>query len=146
MKIFIFVIALIIMPGWANAENTTAHMTASQERRADDIGYQLRCLVCQNENIADSSASLAIQLRQIIREKIAAGESNAQIKKYMVQRYGIFILLKPPFSPITLLLYASPFLALLIGCGFFYVSRRQIVNPPLPLTESDKARINELLK
>lgn len=146
MKIFIFMIALIIMPGWANAENTNAHMTASQERRANDIGYQLRCLVCQNENIADSSASLAIQLRQIIREKVAAGESNAQIKKYMVQRYGIFILLKPPFSPITLLLYASPFLALLIGCGFFYVSRRQILNPPLPLTESDKARINELLK
>ena len=146
MRLFIFLIALLVPPCLAYAGNMAVPLTAAQEQRAAAIGDQLRCLVCQNENIEDSSATLAQQLRQIIREKISAGASNEQIKRYMVQRYGIFILLKPPIFSVTLLLYASPFLAFLIGGGLFYMSRRRRIKPSLPLTEGEKARLNELLK
>lgn len=146
MRLFIFLVALLMPPGLVCAGNIVVPLTAAQEQRAAAIGDQLRCLVCQNENIEESSATLAQQLRLIIREKISAGASNEQIKRYMVQRYGIFILLKPPIFSVTLLLYASPFLAWLIGGCLFYMSRRRRLKPSLPLTEGEKARLNELLK
>ena len=87
------------------------------EARARALSAQLRCLVCQNQSIDDSDAELAADLRQIVRERIMAGDSDPAIVQYLVARYGDFILLKPPFNAETLLLWATPLLALALG-GF----------------------------
>ena len=120
-------------------------LTQAQETRAEGIGDQLRCLVCQNESIEASGASLAKQLRVIIRQQVIAGATDKQITDYMVQRYGIFVLLKPPFSAFTALLYASPLLGLLLGFGAFWLGRRARVEPPAPLSDADRARLKKLL-
>lgn len=142
MRAVFFLVSFWLLPILAGAQS----LTPIQEHRADVLGAQLRCLVCQNENIEESSAPLAAQLRQIIRQQVAQGASNQQVKEYMVQRYGVFILLKPPFSALTALLYASPFLALLIGGGLFYYACRRRVDQPLPLSASEQTRLGELLK
>ena len=87
------------------------------EARARALSAQLRCLVCQNQSIDDSDAELAGDLRHIVRERIMAGDSDPAIMQYLVARYGDFILLKPPFKTETLLLWATPLLALALG-GF----------------------------
>jgi cytochrome c-type biogenesis protein CcmH len=119
-------------------------LTQAQETRAEGIGDQLRCLVCQNESIEASGASLAKQLRVIIRQQVVQGVPDSDIKAYMVQRYGIFVLLKPPFSPLTALLYAMPFLALALGAVLFWFGRRSPAPPPPPLTPAEAARLQEL--
>ena len=144
---YLFVVLVVwLTPFLAQAQTSAIILTPVQEQRAETIAAQLRCLVCQNESIQDSSAALAVQLRQIIRQKIAKGASTQQIKDYMVQRYGIFILLQPPFSPLTWLLYASPFLALFAGGGIFYLSRRQHTDPKPALSKAEQTRLDELLK
>ncbi len=139
----------VLLPGIALAQMVTrdgVQLTASQEQRAEAIGAQLRCLVCQNESIEGSSAGLAKQLRIIIRQQVVAGARSHDIMKYMVQRYGIFVLLKPPLSRLTLLLYASPFLALLIGFAAAWATRKRRVVAVAPLSEAEAARLDELLK
>ena len=105
-------------------------LTQAQETRAEAIGDQLRCLVCQNESIEKSNAKLAGQLRGIIRTQVLQGVPDQSIMNYMVQRYGVFVLLKPPVSPLTWLLYAMPVLALLLGAVAFFAARRGTA--PLP--------------
>jgi len=85
------------------------------EARARALSEELRCLVCQNQSIDDSDAPLARDIRILIRQRIAEGESNDAVRTYLVSRYGDFILLKPPFKPETLLLWLSP--ALVLGAG-----------------------------
>lgn len=130
----------------AQAQAGLPNLVMAQQQRVDSIASQLRCLVCQNESIEDSSAPLANQLRQIISQQVANGDSDQQIKSYMVQRYGIFILLEPPISKLTFLLYASPFLALLGGGWLFYLNRRQRKQKLNPLGKAEQARLDELLK
>ncbi|HVB89966.1 MAG TPA: cytochrome c-type biogenesis protein [Beijerinckiaceae bacterium] len=120
------------------------------EARARTISSQLRCLVCQNESIEDSQAPLAKDLRLLVRRHVLAGESNAHIIKFLVARYGDFILLKPPFEPQTLLLWFAPALAL--GAGgllAWRASRRDKAREPLlktvPLSETERARLDGLL-
>ncbi len=120
-------------------------LSQAQETRAEGIGDQLRCLVCQNESIEDSGASLAHQLRVIIRQHVVAGEPDKTILDFMVQRYGIFVLLKPPLSPLTYLLYAMPFLAVAFGGFTFWLTRRNRVPPPKPLDDSERDRLKSLL-
>lgn len=153
MKVFFFSLAILLFPLFAKAQASTGDvnvlalsLTPKQTKRAQALGEQLRCLVCQNENIQDSSAALATQLRLIIRQEIAHGASDQQIKQYVVERYGIFVLLKPPLLPLTWLLYASPFLALLIGGGIVLMQRRQQQVKTPPLTKAEQARLDELLK
>jgi cytochrome c-type biogenesis protein CcmH len=95
------------------------------EARARVLSAQLRCLVCQNESIDDSQATLAHDLRVLIRQRIVAGESNKEIKAFLVSRYGDFILLKPPFKLDTLLLWGTPILLLVIGGGAILTSLRK---------------------
>jgi cytochrome c-type biogenesis protein CcmH len=85
------------------------------EARARDISGGLRCLVCQNQSIDDSDAPLARDLRLLVRERLQAGESNDQVRDYLVARYGDFILLKPPFEMATLFLWGTPIVVLVIG-------------------------------
>ncbi len=121
-------------------------LSPAQEQRAEGIGAQLRCLVCQNESIEDSSANLAKQLRVIIREKVVAGASSKDILNYMVRRYGVFVLLKPPFSKLTLLLYASPILGLLAGFFALCAIFRNRAAGAAPLSAAEAARVEKLLE
>ena len=87
------------------------------EARARGLQKELRCMVCQGESIDESNAPLAADLRALIREHIKAGESDGQIKQYLVARYGDFILMKPPFDANTYALWLTPFVALIIAAG-----------------------------
>jgi cytochrome c-type biogenesis protein CcmH len=122
----------------------------AQEARAEGIGQHLRCLVCQNESIEDSNADLARDIRTIIRQQVVAGRTNQQITAYMVQRYGTFILLKPPFDAMTALLWATPVIALALGLSiaFFGVWQRRRRPPPgpAPLSAAERARLESLLR
>lgn len=147
MRRFLFL--LLLLPAFALAQDMVTRdgvtLTQAQETRAESIGDQLRCLVCQNESIEDSNAKLAGQLRGIIRTQVVQGEPDRQILNYMVQRYGIFVLLKPPISPLTWLLYAMPVLALIVGFAAFWFGRRRNATPA-PLNETEAARLEDLLR
>ena len=98
---------VIALPSWAD--------NGAAEKRMLDIAGELRCLVCQNESIAASRADLAVDLRQQIREQIQAGKSDAEIRTYMVDRYGDFVLYRTPLKATTLLLWFGPMLLLAFG-------------------------------
>lgn len=113
-----------------------------QEARARAISKELRCLVCQNESIDDSEAPLAHDLRAIVRQRILAGDSDAQVKQYIVARYGTFVLMKPPFEAETLLLWLGPALVLIAAGGAVYLFYRRRAGTPLappPLSDEEKA-------
>jgi cytochrome c-type biogenesis protein CcmH len=96
------------------------------EARAREIGQSLRCLVCQNQSIDDSDADLAHDLRLIVRQRLMIGDSDEGVRRYIVARYGDYVLLKPPFKPETYALWLGP-LALLIAAslGIFFFYRKQ---------------------
>src|SRR3954464_9438523 len=110
------------------------------ERRVTHLAHELRCLVCQNQTIADSNAPLAVDLRNQIREQISAGRSAQEIVDFMVQRYGDFVLYRPPLKATTIVLWAGPFLFLALGVYFLlrFIRRRQV--PPPRLSEAERAR------
>lgn len=117
------------------------------EKRAVKLEEQLRCLVCQNETIAASQADLAKDLRKEIREQIRAGKSDDQIKQFLVDRYGDFVLYKPPLKATTVLLWAGPF-ALLVGgviVLFVYLRRRRTRVVRSSLSDEQRARAEALL-
>ena len=119
------------------------------EARARDIGKGLRCLVCQNQSIDDSNAGLAKDLRRLVRERLVAGDSDQAVEDYIVGRYGDYVLLKPPFKPITYALWLGPGLMLLIaGWGVVVFLRRQSRRSPVaeaPLDDDERRRLDSLL-
>jgi len=117
------------------------------EARARDLSADLRCLVCQNQSIDDSHAPLAKDLRLLVRERLAAGDSDEQVRNYLVQRYGDFVLLKPPLRIGTLLLWGAPLMVLLAGgFGLLLASRRRVsVAPTSSLSADEQARLDKLL-
>jgi cytochrome c-type biogenesis protein CcmH len=118
------------------------------EKRAVTLEQQLRCLVCQNETIAASQADLAKDLRKEIREQIKAGRTDDQIKQYLVDRYGDFVLYDPPFKATTVLLWGGPFALLLGGIIvlFVYMRRRRARVERGALSDEQHARAQELLR
>jgi cytochrome c-type biogenesis protein CcmH len=120
-----------------------------QESRARELGSELRCLVCQNQSIDDSDAELAKDLRQIVRERIKAGDSDLQVKQYLVDRYGDYVLLKPPFNTRTLLLWLGP-LGFAVAAGAaglgYYRRQRKDAQAPQPLSDDEKKRLDRLMK
>jgi len=118
---------------------------AAKEQRARALSGQLRCLVCQNQSIDDSAAPLARDLRTIVRQRVLAGESDEAIKGFLVDRYGEFILLKPPFAANTVLLWSLPFGGLVIG-ALFLVLRRRITAQPAELDGEERRRLDALLQ
>jgi cytochrome c-type biogenesis protein CcmH len=115
------------------------------EQRAREIGKELRCLVCQNQSIEDSDASLARDLRKIVREQLERGASDAEVMSFVHSRYGDFVLLRPPVKLATLLLWATPLLALLGGLVAIWRLRRR-ASPGLgdvELTEAERLRLAE---
>ena len=118
------------------------------DKRVTALSQDLRCLVCQNQTIADSQAPLAIDLKNQIREKIGQGMSNDQIIDYMVQRYGDFVLYRPPVKAATLALWFGPAAILLFGLFmlFRYLARRRRERPAdAPLTDAEHKRAQALL-
>ena len=115
------------------------------ERRARDISKNLRCLVCQNQSIDDSNAGLARDLRILVRERLVLGDSDTAVIRYIVDRYGDYVLLDPPFKGSTYVLWIGP--GVIFACGafavFLFLRRRRTVIPP-PLSE-EEARIVESL-
>ncbi len=124
-----------------------AHPDPVIERRLKDLAEELRCLVCQNQTIADSNAPLALDLRNQIRAQIAQGRSDEQIRAYMVERYGDFVLYKPPFKANTALLWLAPALLLLGGGAAFWivVARRRARPETAALAPGRRAEIEALL-
>lgn len=119
----------------------------AQEQRAQHIGAQLRCLVCQNESIEDSSADLAKDLRKVVRQRITAGDTDQQVMEWMVNRYGNFIRLQPPFTLTTALLWFMPVLALALGCMIAFVSlRKKNKIGVTELSKEEQKRLSELMK
>jgi cytochrome c-type biogenesis protein CcmH len=112
-----------------------------------NLAEHLRCLVCQNQTIADSNAELAQDLRRQVREQIAQGKSDSEIASFMVQRYGDFVLYNPPVKPTTLLLWFGPGLLLLIGIVMLIrnVRARSRRAEPAALTEAEHAKASGLL-
>ena len=118
----------------------------AQELRAEALGHQLRCLVCQNESVEDSNADLARDLRHIIRQRIVAGDSDRQVIDWMVARYGDFVRLRPPVNAMTLALWGAPGIALLAGVAAVLIARRRRPAAPAPLSDAEQQRLAELLK
>ena len=119
------------------------------EARARHISQELRCMVCQNQSIDDSDASLAHDLRVLVRDRLKKGDTDRQVLDYLVARYGDFILLKPPFQTDTLLLWGLPPLAFVIGLVSLLTMarRRRTVNLSAPqLSDAEKKRLATLSK
>jgi cytochrome c-type biogenesis protein CcmH len=122
----------------------------AKEARARDLSRELRCMVCQNQSIDDSEAPLARDLRLLVRERIAAGDSDAQVLDFLVARYGEFVLLKPRFEPQTLLLWLVPPLVLVGGgLALWMHARRRLKGradaAPPSLTAEEEARLAALM-
>ena len=120
-----------------------------REARARALSRQLRCLVCQNESIDDSNADLAHDLRVLLRERLAGGDSDAQALQFLVSRYGEFVLLQPPVAPATYVLWFGPPAVLALGtvAALLYLRRRRATAAePAPLTEAERQRLTRLLK
>ena len=119
------------------------------EARAREIGRALRCVVCQNQSVDDSAAEVAQDMRRAVRERLVAGDSDAQVMDYMVARYGDYVLLKPPFKADTWLLWLGGPLVLLVAGGALLIvarRRRPVEATPTPLTDEERARVDELLQ
>jgi len=117
----------------------------AQEERAQSIGRELRCLVCEGQSIEDSNSLFAADMRRAVRERIAAGDSDSQIMTWVTARYGDMVRLRPPFSAGTALLWASPVLFAAAGLGAALLLRRRRATVA-PLTATERARIEALRK
>src|SRR5271157_5194755 len=115
------------------------------EARARTLSAGLRCMVCQNQSIDDSDAPLARDIRILIRQRIAGGESNDAVRSYLVSRYGDFILLKPPLKPETLLLWLSAPLTLSAGLAAVLLARRRAPAAPPVLSADEERRLASLM-
>lgn len=115
------------------------------EARARELSAGLRCLVCQNQSIDDSDADLARDLRLLVRERLVAGDSNAEVEQYIVDRYGEYVLLNPRLGMHTILLWIAAPVLLLIGLGTLFLARRgNSASAGRPLTAEEEAALAEL--
>jgi len=142
------VLAFLLLLGGAAWAKEAAPAAADPllEERVMAIAAELRCLVCQNQTIAESDADLAKDLRNQVREKLLAGQSERDIMNYMTARYGDFVLWRPPFKPITLLLWLGPVLLIAAGLlALLYLLARQRDAGEVELSEAERARAALLL-
>jgi cytochrome c-type biogenesis protein CcmH len=116
------------------------------EKRVAGLAHELRCLVCQNQTLADSNAPLAVDLRNQIRSQLEAGKSEQDVIDFMVARYGDFVLYRPPFKASTLALWAGPFVLLALGLAFLVrrLVKRRVPEPAL--SEAERAQAAKLLE
>ena len=151
VPVLVSVLVLVLMFASAAAPAKEAAQAAANpalEARVMAISEELRCLVCQNQTIADSHADLAVDLRNQVRTKLAAGESERQIKDFMVERYGDFVLYRPPLKASTVLLWVGPFALLALAAFALWRAIRQRAQRLASAAPSDAelARARRLLK
>ena len=139
-------LALLMILPVAAREATPMASDPALEARVMVIAEELRCLVCQNETIAASHADLAVDLRAQIRSKLAQGQTNQQILDFMVERYGDFVLYRPPLKPLTLLLWVGPFVLLLLAAGVLALNVRRLRRSSTEaLSPAERQRARQLL-
>ena len=123
--VIIFVMIQFISENSYSVEPEEFLQNSKQEMRARDISKNIKCLVCQNQSIDDSSAPLAKDLRALIRSKVQENETDEEIYKFLTERYGDFILLKPPFKINTFLLWSLPFVFFIIGILILFLHNKK---------------------
>ena len=116
------------------------------EKRVTALATELRCLVCQNQTLADSNAPLAVDLRNQIREQLKSGKSERDVMEYMVARYGDFVLYRPPLKATTIALWAGPFVFLVLGAWILLVRLLRRRAPERELSDAERARATKLLE
>lgn len=127
LTLIFFAWAVLIWSPTAVAQtNAPDSIEASMiEKRAREIGQSLRCVVCQNQSIDESDAPLASDMRKLVRKRLSEGDSNADVINYMRDKYGDYVLLKPPVQSNTYALWAFPFLLLILGLVWFFLTGRK---------------------
>ena len=121
-------------------------LSAPAQARWNHIAAELRCLVCQNESLASSNAELAVDLRREVRGLIEQGQSDAEIRGFLLSRYGDFVMYKPEVKPVTWLLWFGPFVLLLLALAVALRLMRRQSAAPLPLTERERQSVRQLLE
>lgn len=120
------------------------------EKRVEEVSAELRCLVCQNQTIADSHADLAIDLKNQVRDMLRSGKSNEEVVNYMVERYGDFVRYKPPVKPETWFLWFGPALLVLVGLAVLMVTLRKraarVQQAAAPISDDEQRKIQQLLQ
>ncbi len=151
MRRLLLALGLLLAAGTAHAVEPGERLSdPALEARARALSRELRCLVCQNQSIDDSSAPLAADLRRLVRERLSPGDGDGAVKDYLVARYGDFVLLRPPVKPETWILWLTP-PALLLGGGavaflaFRRRRRRVVAAGPAGLSPADQARVADLI-
>ncbi len=145
MTRWLFLWLLLTLPAFAAVGDPNDRLPdPAKEALAREIGRELRCLVCQNQSIEDSDAQLARDLRRLVRERVAAGEDQAAVIRFVHERYGDFVLLRPPVTAATLLLWATPVLALGGGIAVIMLRRRRVIAEAAALSPEEARRLAEL--
>ncbi len=145
----LFLILMLLTTLGSAKEATPMAVDPEMEKIVNEISSELRCLVCQNQTIADSSAGLAVDLKNQVREMVKTGQSQEEIVDYMVKRYGDFVLYRPPVKATTILLWVGPFLLLLIGLTILVVNLRKrtaLVKDDGELSSEENQRLKALLE
>lgn len=149
MKITVLSLILFVTPALAIQPDEILKDTVLEER-ARVISKELRCLVCQNQSIDDSDAPLARDLRVLVRERLQAGESNEKVINFVVDRYGDFVLLRPPVKASTLVLWLSPVAALIVGIflllTWFRKQKQFVPVQAKPLSDEEKKKLQAAFK
>jgi cytochrome c-type biogenesis protein CcmH len=135
--------ALLLLTAAASNDPADRLTNPRREAHARALFRDIRCLVCQNQSIDESEAPLAEDLRRIVRQQILAGRSDGQIKRYLVDRYGAFVLERPAFSPGNAILWGAPFAIVLIGGMALALGRRKPIDPA-PLSAEEEANLTEI--
>jgi cytochrome c-type biogenesis protein CcmH len=147
MRLVVALMAVLFLGGGAYAVQPDEVMkNPVLEKRAREISSGLRCMVCQNQSIDDSDAQLAKDLRLLVRERLSAGDTDQQVRDYLVQRYGEFVLLKPVFRGHTLLLWLAPALVLVLGGMGAYAALRRRPQAASALDDEEQKTLEALLR
>jgi cytochrome c-type biogenesis protein CcmH len=149
MRVLRLILLLLLLPMAALAVQPDEVLSdPALEARAREISRNLRCVVCQNQSIDDSDAPLARDLRLLVRERLKAGDSDAQVYDFLVARYGDFVLLRPPVKPSTWLLWFGPAIVLVLGgiALVVWFRRRKVAVEPSPISEQERAQVSRLLE
>ena len=142
------VLLILLMAWWlpAGAIDIVDDLTPEQEARYQELAAELRCLVCQNQSLADSNAELAGDMRAVVRRMIKGGADNETILRFMTDRYGDFVRYRPPLNPATILLWVIPFFVLLGGIFAIIITVRRRQDDTTTLTTTDREEAGKLLE
>lgn len=141
VRVLISALLLVSSIVWSAPEG----LSAEEMDRYHDLLEELRCLVCQNQNLAESNASLANDLKRQVEDMIRAGQTDEQIKTYLQARYGDFVLYRPPFKPSTWVLWVSPFVVLVLVLLIAWLTLRRRWTADAPVAAVDRDALKRLL-